>query len=399
MNTFLKLLRYNLTPVKKGRWVFTSFRGHYSDNPKAISEKLHDLAPEIEIVWLVEERFLSLLPSYVTGVEIHTKAAEKYRASAQVLVDNVYAERACPLQGKGFATRLKAGLLSFFYKTKSKKQKVFTTWHGTPLKRMGKDQIGSTASGFVGQKTVGLMGNRFTAEIIEGITYGKIKTVLTGSPRNDCLLVDEDKAKIKKNLGLPTDKKLVLFAPTFRNDGKDLHEQNIERSGLGQLQAIDFERLFATLKEKFGGEFALVCRFHYHVENAVDWAALEKLSGGRIFNGNLHDDMAAYLACADVLITDASSSMFDFALTKRPCFLFFPDLTYYEEKERGFYLPITTLPFPVSENFETLLQTITSFSKEEYLNGLVSLEKDLGYAEDGSAAENAVKYILERTGE
>ena len=85
MNTFLKLLRYNLTPVKKGRWVFTSFRGHYSDNPKAISEKLHALAPEMEIVWLVEERFLSLLPSYVTGVDIHTKAAEKYGHIQQVM--------------------------------------------------------------------------------------------------------------------------------------------------------------------------------------------------------------------------------------------------------------------------------------------------------------------------
>lgn len=388
------MLKYNLTPVKKDRWVFTSFQGHYSDNPKAVSQKLHDLAPDKEIVWLVDKKFLPALPDYVTGVDIHTPAAEKYRASAEVIVDNVYAERGYTLFGRGFGVKCKKALIAFFYKTKSKKQRLYTTWHGTPLKRLGKDQVGSNVSGFVCGRLAGLMGNRFTAEIMENINYGKMKTVVLGSPRNDLLFSIEGVEERKKKLGLPTDKKIVLFAPTFRNDGKDVYDQNVQRSGLNQLQEMDFNRLFAALNEKFGGEWVLVCRFHYHVEKLVDWAALGERYGDRIINGNAHDDMAEYLSCTDVLLTDASSAMFDFSLTKRPCFLFFPDLENYEGKERGFYMPVESLAYPVSRSFEGLLENISAFNQGEYITKVEKQNEEMGFADDENSSKRVVEYIL-----
>ncbi|MBQ8431573.1 MAG: CDP-glycerol glycerophosphotransferase family protein [Clostridia bacterium] len=390
----LSLTVQKMIPVRKNVFVFTSFHGHYSDSPKYISQKIHELCDDIKIVWLLDDKWMSAPPPYVVCKRNKGLDNLLYRGMAHVIVDNVYGQKEFSQAGKYKFDKMIFSLVSFLKKKHG--QYVFTTWHGTPLKRMGRDQIGNTVVDFSCPNTTMVLGNQFTLDIMHKLCFEKVPMKLLGTPRNDLLCSKSVPTNaIKEALDLPVDKKVILYAPTFRNDGKDVEGKNIHRSGLNQLKEMDFEQLFRTLSAKFGGEWVLVCRFHYHVESMVDWESLSKQYHGRIINGNLHDDMAEYLACTDVLITDASSSMFDYMLTHKPCFLYFPDLDHYKDVERGFYCDIATLPFPIATDFKALIDQIDGFREETYTEGVRSLIKNFGYVDDENSSERVAKYILQ----
>ncbi len=386
-------LVYKATPVQKNKYVFTSFNGHYSDNPKYICEALHAQSPQAQIVWLVNPAYISDVPSYAKAVNIGSKKAFWHRASARAIIDNVYGERENNLI---YGDRKAKFKIKTFLKKKGS-QDVFTTWHGTPLKKMGIDQHASTVCDFSCPDTTMILGNQFTLDIMDHLTFHKLDMQLLGTPRNDILFQGSEQiAKVKAQLGLPADKKVILFAPTFRTDGSNIADKNIARSGINQLEEMDFDLLFETLAQKFGGDWVLVCRFHYHVEKMVDWDALEQQYPGRIINGNRHDDMAQYLLCTDVLLTDASSSMFDFSLTKKPCFLFFPDLEYYGSEERGFYGNVEDLPYPCAVDFKGLLDAIRHFDSAQYAQKTDRLLNDYGFVDDCQSSERVANFILAR---
>ena len=240
-----------------------------------------------------------------------------------------------------------------------------------------------------------ILPNQYTLDIMQHLTFEKITMKLLGCPRNDLLYAQEDeKEKIKERLGLPTDKKIFLFAPTFRTNSSKTTDTNIERSGIRQLQEMDFLKLCNALAQQFGGDWVLVCRFHYHVADRIPWPELEQKYPGSIINGNTCDDKAQYLACTDVLLTDASSCMFDFAITGKPCFLYFPDLRYYVEEERGLYCDIQSLPFPLSESFDALIDKITHFANAAYQNGVAQMMDKFGYVDKPNMAYEVANYIL-----
>lgn len=383
--------------VKEKRVFFNSLGGHYCDNPKYISQKMYELRPDLEQIWLIKEQYRCLLPNYVKTVS--PKNVWKrcwYEGTAHILVDCVFGNKVAVLK-KGKIKRLQFWVKKFLYSKKS--QHVFTTWHGTPLKRIGSDQPNSGIIDFSLPQTMMLLGNQYTADIVRRTTFDRLKVDLIGTPKNDILFKSgNNSSALKAELGLPAGKKIVLFAPSFRSDAKDgLKKKNVRRSGINQIEEIDFSVLFKTLNKVFSGEWVLVCRFHYHVAELVDWNELEEKYHGCIINGNLHNDMAEYLACTDVLITDVSASMFDFAVTEKPCFLFFPDMEHYKNIERGFYMNIEELPFPVSISFTELIKDILEFDNAVYTLKVRKLLNEMGYVDDADSSDRVVKYILEKS--
>ena len=388
LRTIIGLLIYKYAPIKKNRFVFTSFSGHYSDNTKAISIKLHEVDSQAEIIWLVKKEYMPLVPEYANAIDIDSFSAYWYRGTASMLIDNVYGYRAIFKCSDGFLANVKFKINCFF--RSKKRQPIITTMHGTAIKKIGRDQIGNVVLDMFCPNTVLLLGDEHTAEILKRVTFEKIPIKVTGAPRNDVLFRNDN---LKKQIGLKDDKKIILFAPTFRNDGKDTEGKNVYRSGLDQLNEMDFELLFKTLSEKFGGDWVMVCRFHYHVEKMVDWADLESKYPGKFVNGNLYDDMADYLSCADILVSDSSSCMCDFALTKKPCFIFFPDMDNYGNKERGFYIDLYDTPFAVSKDFASFIDNINSFDQKNYDEAVDLFLKKIGSGDDGNAACRVVEYI------
>ncbi len=390
------LLIYRIAPIKKNRYVFTSFNGHYSDNPKAISEKLYEVDKGAEIIWLVLSAHRDSVPSYAKVVDINSLKSYWYRGTAVAQIDNIYGFRALFKTENGFMSQFKLKLQSFLLN--KKKQIIFSTMHGTPLKRLGRDQVGNTVLDMFCTNTHLLVGDNFSADVFKRVTFDKLNIAVTGSPRND-ILTCGDVIENREQIGLPKEKKILLYAPTFRNDGKDVEGKNVLRSGIEQLSNINFDLLFKTLTDKFGGEWVMVCRFHYHVANLVDWDGLNEKYPGKFVNGNKYDDMATYLSCADLLLTDSSSCMFDFCITKRPCFLYFPDYENYKNKERGFYMDVEQLPFPMAVDCDSLIEIINCFDQSQYELNVDHLTQNIGMIKDGNASERIVKYIFDKCNE
>ena len=392
IKTLLGLILYKIAPQKKNRYVFTSFNGHYSDNTKYISIKLHEKYPKAEIIWLILPQYNIDVPDYVKVVDYKSIKSFWYRGTAKAQFDNVYGFRANFLFDNKLSTKIRIKM--FEWLGNKNKQPIFATMHGTSFKRIGRAQIGNNVLGFSCPNTYLIVGDRFTEKTLKYITFEQCKMKTIGWPRNDILFRDE-LLKVRDKLELPHDKRIILFAPTFRNDGADTEGKNVERSGINQLNEINFDILFSTLSSKFGGDWIMVCRFHYHVQNLVNWEELGKKYPGKFINGNAYDDMALYLSCADILMTDLSSCMFDFANTGKPCFLYFPDLTNYRDNERGFFYDIKTLPFPLASDFETLVLNIKEFDEVTYKQKAKELLNKIESQDDGKASERFIDYVME----
>ncbi len=390
----LWFLKYKKSRIEETQWFFTSHNGDYSDNSKALSETVHLLYPEIRIVWGINKTKDYVLPSYIKSVVFQSEDYYRERAKSKVLIDNVYCENAFVLyKSEPLKNLAKAMLLN----ATKKKQKCYGLWHGTPLKKMGRDQCGNEdVSGFICNDLTLITGNNYTSKIMAHLSFDQMEILSLGLPRNDILFSENtNQNEVKSKLRISADKKVLLYAPTFRNDGKDTDGINLKRSGIEQLELINIDSLLTAFSEQFGGDWIFVCRFHYHVSSVVDWDMIKTKYQGKVVCGNISDDMADYLKCADALITDYSSVMFDFALTGKPCFLFAHDLTNYECHERGFYIPFEKLPFPAAQTNEELLKVIKNFDKKEYTDQITECLKMLGNTDDGKASKRIANYIYD----
>ncbi len=365
-------------PIKENTVYFDSFHGHYSDNPKYISEKLHALAPDVQIVWSCSSLGKETAPDYAKKVEFRSKEYYEYINTAKVVVDNHTG-----LREFGFRKSRNILLEKF---ANRKGQLCIATWHGTPLKKIGCDLLPQGQYCMPTSADYMVAGCKFTADAFSGaFCMDQQKVRLYGTPRNDILFqknIDTD--SLKEKLGLPLNKKMVLFAPTFRDKAAD---------GVRQLALLDIPRLLEKLDAVLGGEHVFVTRMHHYVFEMMGDSPLLKELKKHTVDGNVGDDMAEYLACTDVLITDYSSSFFDFALTGKPCFLFVPDKAEYL-RDRGVYLDFCALPFPMAETMDDLLVKIETFEPETYRGAVKDYLESIGNVEDGQASQRIVEDIL-----
>ena len=394
-HTYINILNivFSCLRISEKRIYVSSFFGKYCDSPKAIALSLAEANKNLQIVYQVNKNYDSFPKELVCSAKGSIKDLY-YRSTARIIIDNYYGGHEVFLRDNSDQSR------SIFEKRRrnigKRKQIVLSTWHGTPLKKMGIDSEDSNIIDFDCPNTFFALGNQYTAKVMQHITFGKIPIFITGTPRNDVLVnVSLDhKQDLKKRMGIDSSKKLLLYAPTFRESSGEGSEIDIENSGINQVNEIDFENLAESLTSKFGGEWVFVLRFHHYVEKMIDWGTIRKQNNVDIINGNKFEDMADYLQIADVLVTDASSCFFDFALTRRPCFLFFPDVDRYR-KERGLYIDFTEMPFPLSKDYAELVSSINSFVETEYIKECDTFLKIIGNADDGKATERIIKMINE----
>lgn len=369
--------------IRKKVVLFSSFGGQYNDNPKYISLKLHEKFPEYTQLWVISDKSKEYPPEYTNIIRYGSIEYFKAIYYSEIIIDNHSGLRSSKYEKKKW---FMMPLYSFLSR-RIKKQLCISTWHGTPIKKIAMDEPGARdryifkcSSNYV------MAGCTYTETVLYQSLDRKVKIVGLGTPRNDVFFRDIDTINLKKRLGIPSDKKVVLFSPTFRDD--------IEKSGKIQMESLDIEKLLSTLSLKFGGSWCFVFRLHNLVQRAINFDDLLKKKGNVcIVDGNQCDDMAEYLACTDVLLNDYSSSMFDYALSKKPCFIYAPDFDTYSTQERGLYFDIKSLPFPFATNQEQLLNNINSFDNSLYLNGVNALLDNLGNYETGAASEKVVNMI------
>lgn len=347
-------------PVRKNRIVFQSFNGtDYSDSCRAVAEYLNASAPDAyEMYWVSKDASRLRIPegTRLTVVKKHSLKFMYLCLTAGVIVCNILPEEYLPLR---------------------RKQKVANTWHGMPYKVVGKESTGSTA--LYKRCSLYLSLNRFYTERVIRDSFGFDGEILEcGLPRNDVLLrplSDELNASVRNYFGVDAQTRIALFAPTFR--GK-FQNQDI---------GLDYDGVRRALTERFGGEWVILYRAHPMLAHTA-----ENIPG--VLSATAYPDMADLLAVSDVLLTDYSSSMWDFCLTRRPVFLFAPDIDQYAG-DRGFYFDMESLPFPMGHSNGELTEKITGFDDRAYASAVEQYLNDIGCFERGHATETLADKIAE----
>lgn len=377
--TVFKDFKYCFCKIRKNVFMFNSFNGLFNDNPKPILFKIHEVFPDSEIVLVISEHHKpDNLPSFVKTVFPKTDAYYFYKNTAQIIVDNYTGLYGTLCKKSNFIGLTISYLKRVFLK---RKQYRISTWHGTPLKLIGLDSVNRKRYKYIYTTDCLIAGSDYEKQIFES-AFGMSDVFAFGNPRNDVLFSKDPSLKevTRRKLGLPLDKNILLYAPTFR----DWNNNSSFRSNY----SIDSNKVLDAFRTRFGGEWILVYRVHQNVQKVISAEA----SLGTMLDGNLHDDMADYLLCSDALITDYSGSLFDILVTEKPCFLYAPDLEIYK-KQRGLYMDLDSLPFPVSSNDEGLCNDILQYDKTASLNKRASFCLTIGNKNDGKATERVVTLI------
>ncbi len=374
-NKFQKGLAWALCsvlPVKRNKIVFTSYYGRgYSDNPKAIADELLKRNEDLDLVWLANDPDRAGTPEGIRVVKYGTAAAIRELCTARVWVDNCR---------KG-ARRKKPG------------QYYMQTWHGFALKRIERDvadklntsdndSYETYARRDSAQIDAIISDSTFMTEIYQKSFWYDGSVEQYGAPRNDILVhpPKDAKQKVCRALQLPTGCKLVMYAPTFRADGSL------------DAYSLDYAAVCAACEKRFGGKWIALVRLHPHVmQRAKDL----QFDNETTFDATAFDDMQLLLSACDAVITDYSSLMFDFALTRRPCFQFATDIDAYKN-DRNFYFPIDDTPFPLAKSNEEMIQHITAFDEAAYRHDCAAFFDAMGFCIDGKACARCADWILQR---
>lgn len=360
-----RIFRY--LPIKKRQVLFISYYGaQYGCNPKYISKYLVDhFRSEVDIIWA----FNNPAAHKIEGVGKVKFASVRYLlalATSKVIITNYR-----------MTTDFK----------KRNDQIYLQTWHSSMrLKKIEADTEDTLTTAYINmakhdskQTDFVIAGSGMSHNTFEKSFWYNGKILDIGTPRNDLLLnTDSSHQKnLKKSMGLDNDTKVVLYAPTFRKD-KSLKYYN-----------INIENLTHALKERFGGKWVVALRLHPHLINY-------KLFSNRqdVIDLTEYDDIQELLAVSDVLISDYSSLMFDFALTCRPIFLFASDASDYCKNDRALYFNFKDLPFPFAADNVQLGINIRNFEDRSYAKALSSFFASIETFENGEASKKISELIL-----
>ena len=285
--------------------------------------------------------------------------------------------------------------------TKKKNQVYVQCWHGTPLKRLRYDIVVNGASlnsveeirkrNDIDAKKFDyfISPSKYCTEKFTSAfnlkALGKENIIIEeGYPRNDFLFnkTKKDIDAIKKKLGLPLDKKVIFYLPTFRD--------NQHTSGVGYTYKLGID--FDSLKKKFSKEYVILFSPHYFIENSIDLTKYK----GFIYNVARYDEINELYLVSDIIMTDYSSVFFDYANLKRPMLFYMYDIDDYKGNLRDFYISLDELPGPIAKTQDELENNLKNIDKEFNKNKekYEKFNEKYNYLDDGNASERVIKVIF-----
>lgn len=316
--------------------LFTSFGGRkYDDSPKVLYEEMlkDERFKKYKLVWGFQNPNVHDIPK---GIKIQTDTISYFLTAlkAKCWITNSSIERG----------------LTF----KQKKTFYFNTWHGVPIKKMGTD-IAENNSSFkkLGKSDIDIMcaQGAYDRDIFSRVfRIDTEKFLVSGLPRNDILAnytVDEV-LNIKQKLSLPIDKKLILYAPTFREYDKDANKQCVIKPPIN----------WKNWKKELGDTYHIIFRAHYEVSKIMN---IE--NNAFVSDYSTYENLNELMMVSDILLSDYSSIFFDFSIMHKPMLHFTYD---YEEyaKNRGMYFDIRN-ELHGADNEQELLRILTTLDVDE----------------------------------
>jgi CDP-glycerol glycerophosphotransferase len=328
---WLRKLQYRPQSVSKLREavLFESFQGKViGDSSLDIFKELRSRRSDLEFIWTVGSN--TKAPEGARGVLHGSREWLQAIATSRYLVNNT-----------NFP----------WYFRKVQGQVYLQTWHGTPLKRLGRD----IENNHLTKSYLDTMDREatfwdylispspFCTEIFPGAFNYAGEIIETGYPRNDRLTktTSVERQAIREKIGIDDPSTIVvMYAPTWRD---------YNRSATGNWQSVNFMDENIELPEGF----KMIYRGHTNTH-----AAHKDSVAGRAIDVTMYPDVTELYLAADIMITDFSSVMFDYTVTGKPILFLAPDLEKYRA-ERGFYFDFeNTSPGPILNSDREVLQAL-----------------------------------------
>ncbi|WP_215189784.1 CDP-glycerol glycerophosphotransferase family protein [Exiguobacterium sp. s6] len=345
--------------------MFESHMGkQYSDSPKYIYEELLKMDLPVQYIWSFEEGKHVTVPGNPMYVTRGTEEYKRLLGQSLVIVDN---------QG-----------VSQFFK-KQARQLYVQTWHGTPLKKMGHDKLTGLSTQDVNRLKkqvsawdVFLSSSPYNTTIFKQAFQLDANILECGSPRNDLLLANKDSLskQVKASLGIASESRVILFAPTFR----DWNQNSVERTS----------EIVQQLSESLNRKDTLLLRLHY-----LEATALKDLElPPNVIDVSKYEDIQELYIISDVAVTDYSSVMFDFALTRKPMIFYCPDMQEYWAY-RGMYFDLREQsPGPVVMTCNDLIECLKDTGwTNDFQRKYDDFVKEFSTFENGTASREVARLI------
>lgn len=359
-------LCFYFLPVKDNKIAFINFNGRgYGCNPKYIAQEILERGLPYDLVWLVnnpDEAF----PQGIRKASYGFARGIYELSTAKVIVVNVKND-----------LRI----------IKKKSQYVIQTWHGSySAKRLEQAAADTLPAAYLReseknsrQTDLFLSNSRVLSDCYRSDFWCTCEIMECGFPRNDILFRENEtaRAKVRQWLGVPEDSKLAMYAPTFRDDGST------------QAYGLDCRSVLNAL-QKEGENWRLLIRMHPNVASYRDLFLFDDV----ILDATGYPDMQELLVAADVLITDYSSTVFEFAAMKKPVYLFTPDIQAYQ-KLRGLMPAFFEMPYPRNETNGALCDTIGSSTPEKAEAEARRFIDIFGSVDNGTAAAQVTDRIVQ----
>lgn len=356
-------------PIRDNRILFQSFEAAngYNDNPKYLCDYLNREYPgRYELIFTINRKN-DLQLETIKRVNYRSIKWLYYLATARVVVVNVR--------------------MSFLL-SRRKNQLVINTWHaGGAYKRTGlRDNTDLLTHQWMENKRrkynnlLISSSEKFTKYNIEESMKYTGQILKCGMPRNDAFFDPQAVAamskKVRKELNIE-DAYCVLYAPTFRKNST-------------AVKAVPpFQRIVDALKEKSKNRVVIMVRKHHYDPNIYEFFNTEPY----LMDVTLYPDMQELLCCADMLITDYSSSIWDYAILGKPCFLYTLDLEEYEKEDRGFFTPVDKWPGIVCRDDDELVRAVKETTTEKAKIIARNHMEYMGSYESGHASRLISEYI------
>ncbi|GLW71387.1 hypothetical protein Kpho02_36860 [Kitasatospora phosalacinea] len=342
----------------------------YSCNPRAVHEELVARGLPLEHLWVVEDG-QEQPPPGTTALRMWSPEWYEALATSRYLVGNTHFP--------DFLERREG-------------QVVAQLWHGTPLKRiarqvrtewMAEDGYLDRLEREVRQWNLLLSPSPFATPVLTDSFDYRGEPLEAGYPRNDRLVRADpvERAAVRARLGVPEGRTVVLYAPTWRDDQRD-----------GDRYRLDLQLDVEAARAALGEDHVLLLRPHVHVGGPVpDDDFVRDVSD--------HPDVADLMLAADVLVTDYSSLMFDFAVTGRPMLFFTYDLEHYRGRLRGFTFDFEAhAPGPLLADSAAVVAALRDLDPVPYAERYRAFRERFCPLDDGRAAARVVDRMLELAG-
>jgi CDP-glycerol glycerophosphotransferase len=348
-------------PIDPDLAVFAAYwYSAYSCNPRAIYERARELVPSMRGVWVVKPEAVDALPAGVEHVVADTEEYYETIARARYFVNNV-----------NFPNDL----------VKRDGTVHVMTHHGTPLKKMGIDQYGAPVSNMkmdfeallkrIARWDYSVSQNVFSTLMWERAFPVRFESLEVGYPRNDVLATagDEDVRRIRAELGIEPGQTAVLYTPTHR----EYHQKDY-------VPVLDV----AAVAQALGPDVVLLSRAHYFYEGTG-------VSGERVRDVSAHRSIEELCLAANVLITDYSSIMFDYAVLDRPIVIHAPDWEIYRTLRGTYFDLMEEHPGPITRTEAEVVDAIRAGDPAP--EARAAFRAKFCSLDDGHAAERVVRRV------